>query len=105
MPFQENFCVCHGIAQQESASIFGGTPKASGVAAVLERKMESRLSVLQAAARALLSSSEATLPRWDRVQKRKGDAAPGSLGDFAATVLGKEWKQPCCTDPFTLWET
>lgn len=69
--------------------------------------MESGLSVLQAPARALLSSSEATLPRWDRVQKRIGDAAPGSPGDFAAAVLslGKEWKQPCCTDPFILWET
>lgn len=69
--------------------------------------MESTLSVLQAAARALLSSSEATLPRWDRVQKRKGDAAPGSLGDFGAALLslGKEWKQPCCADLFILWET
>lgn len=59
---------------------------------------------------ALPFSSEATLPRWDRAQKRKGDAAD-SLVDFAAalSLWGRRGEQLSAfvkdsTDPFSLWE-
>ena len=59
---------------------------------------------------ALPFSGEATLPRWDQAQKRKGDAAD-SLVDFATalSLWGRSGEQLSAlakdiTEPFSLQE-